>query len=193
MVKEAKWVKLWVSNLAVINDRFRDDDGRIDFEALGREEYAFRMALIRKDFSKSERAAEAWNEAQDRWSAASENGRKGGRPKKNREDELKPASVPGAKAFGRFGNVMLTDDQFGEFARKVGNLDKANAIVDSLSASLADGSVKSDNHLATLTKWAQYRADKELSEDRRTPYQKNQDELLALYKATSAKLKENGN
>ena len=57
------WVKAWIADLSQLTDQFRDDEGKVDFEALGREEYQFRMALARKDFSLSERAKKVWDEA----------------------------------------------------------------------------------------------------------------------------------
>lgn len=57
------WVKAWIADLSQLTDHFRDDDGKVDFESLGREEYQFRMALARRDFSISERAKKVWEEA----------------------------------------------------------------------------------------------------------------------------------
>lgn len=68
--------------MAMLNDQFRDDDGKIDFAALGREEYAYRMALIQGRLAKSARAREAYAEASARYSANVANGSKGGRPRK---------------------------------------------------------------------------------------------------------------
>ena len=76
------WIKQWIANLAVLNEQFRDDDGRVDFEALGREEYQFRMALITQNLSKSPRAKETYLQTKKSYDAWVENGRKGGRPRK---------------------------------------------------------------------------------------------------------------
>jgi hypothetical protein len=58
------WVKAWISELSSLTDQFRDiETGAVDFEALGREEYHFRMALSRRDFSNSERARKVWEDA----------------------------------------------------------------------------------------------------------------------------------
>lgn len=57
------WVKAWIADLSQLTDMFRDEDGKVDYEALGREEYQFRMALARKDFSISVRAKKVWDEA----------------------------------------------------------------------------------------------------------------------------------
>lgn len=72
------WVKAWISELSALTDQFRDiETGAVDFEALGREEYHFRMALSRRDFSLSERARKVWEDAvgpyQQRVSAAKKN------------------------------------------------------------------------------------------------------------------------
>ena len=58
------WVKAWISELSALTDQFRDiETGAVDFEALGREEYHFRMALSRRDFTNSERARKVWEDA----------------------------------------------------------------------------------------------------------------------------------
>lgn len=67
----------------------------------------------------------------------------------------------GTKPFGKFGNVYLTDDEYAELGLAVGNQNELNAIIDALGASLEDGSRTSTNHYATLTKWVQYRKDKD--------------------------------
>lgn len=84
--KGPKWVKAWISQMAMLNDQFRDDEGKIDFLALGKEEYQFRMALIQGRFEKSERAKDAYEEALGRYSAYVSNGSNGGRPRKNSPD-----------------------------------------------------------------------------------------------------------
>lgn len=72
------WVKAWISDLSALTDKFRDlETGAVDFTELGKEEYKFRMALSRKDFTLSERARKVWDEAvgpyQQRVSAARKN------------------------------------------------------------------------------------------------------------------------
>ncbi|WP_308602613.1 hypothetical protein [uncultured Fibrobacter sp.] len=69
--------------MAMLNDQFRDDEGKIDFLALGKEEYQYRMALIQGRLEKSERAKDAYEEALSRYSANVSNGSKGGRPRKS--------------------------------------------------------------------------------------------------------------
>lgn len=118
------------------------------------------------------------------------------------------AKTPDQLVWGQFENVLLTQKQHDDFCVHVGNVNEANKIIDSLSCKLEDGSTKSSNHYATLVRWANYREEKaaEAAEtakdraaanaeafgnvDRRTPYQKNQDELHQLYVMTSEKLKE---
>lgn len=115
---------------------------------------------------------------------------------------------PGQLVWGHFENVLLTQKQHDDFCVHVGNVNEANKIIDSLSCKLEDGSTTSSNHYASLMHWANYRKAKaeEAAEtakaraaanaetfgnvDRRTPYQKNQDELHQLYVLTSEKLKE---
>ena len=99
------------------------------------------------------------------------NGIKGGRPKKSEkpkppeENSPKPEAARqvrhGTKPFGKFGNVYLTDDEYAELGLAVGNQNDLNVIIDALGASLEDGSRVSSNHYATLTKWVQYRKDKD--------------------------------
>lgn len=108
---------------------------------------------------------------------ASENGKKGGRPKKSEkpkppeETGQKPEASrqvrQGTKPFGKFGNVYLTDDEYAELGLAVGNQNELNTIIDALGASLEDGSRVSSNHYATLTKWVQYRKDKDKEKEER--------------------------
>jgi len=75
-----RWIKQWIGELAVLNEKFRDENGSVNFEALGREEYAFRVALITGNTRKSERATAALELAKNAYKASVENGKKGGRP-----------------------------------------------------------------------------------------------------------------
>jgi hypothetical protein len=75
-----RWIKQWIGELAVLNEQFRDENGSVNFEALGREEYAFRVALITGLTKKSERAKLALELAEKAYKASAENGKKGGRP-----------------------------------------------------------------------------------------------------------------
>lgn len=133
-------------------------------------------------------------------------------------DEPKPLSrqvrssnetkTPDQLVWGQFENVLLTQKQHDDFCVHVGNVNEANKIIDSLSCKLEEGSFNSSNHYATLMHWSNYRKEKAAEAvetakaraaanaeafgnvDRRTPYQKNQDELHQLYVLTSEKLKE---
>lgn len=99
--KGPKWVKAWISQMAMLNDQFRDDEGKIDFLALGKEEYQFRMALIQGRFEKSERAKDAYEEALGRYSAYVSNGSKGGRPRNNSPDTRGGSASPAGCASGK--------------------------------------------------------------------------------------------
>lgn len=79
------WIKQWIADLAALNDQFREDDGTVDFAALGREEYQFRMALVTRNFSKSGRAKKVYDTAKAAYDASVANGKKGGRPRKDNE------------------------------------------------------------------------------------------------------------
>ena len=77
------WIKQWIADLALLNEQFRNDDGSVDFEALGREEYMFRTALITRNFKKSERAKIVYEQAEAAYQVNVERGKKGGRPRKD--------------------------------------------------------------------------------------------------------------
>lgn len=155
---------------------------------------------------------------------ASENGKKGGRPRKENESttsDVKPDSVrvapkaepvtPGKPSLaysGRGGNVHLTDDEYAMLLQELGNKRKADKLIDSLDYAISEGKTFNAPHFHVLMHWNDYREEKaaEAAEtakaraaanaeafgnvDRRTPYQKNQDELHQLYVLTSEKLKE---
>ena len=93
------------------------------------------------------------------------------KPKQHEETAQKPEASRqvrhGTKPFGKFGNVYLTDDEYADLGLAVGNQNELNAIIDALGASLEDGSRVSSNHYATLTKWVQYRKDKEKEKEDR--------------------------
>jgi hypothetical protein len=79
-----RWVKVWVDAMASLTERFRDEEGRVDFEALGREEYAFRHALVTGDFSRSERARDLYDATINEITSRSEAGRKGAEARWNK-------------------------------------------------------------------------------------------------------------
>ena len=107
------WIKQWIADLAALNDQFRDDNGVVDFEALGREEYQFRMALITRKFSKSYRAKETFAKAKAAYDASVENGKKGGRPSQKKEDQdeltADAATREGAEVAHSAGNGVITE------------------------------------------------------------------------------------
>ena len=159
---------------------------------------------------------------------ASENGKKGGRPRKDNEStagattsDVKPDGVrvapkaepgtPGKSSLaysGRGGNVHLTDDEYAMLLQELGNKRKADKLIDSLDYAISEGKTFNAPHFHVLMHWNDYREEKaaEAAEmakaraaanaeafgnvDRRTPFQKNQDELHQLYVLTSEKLKE---
>lgn len=77
---------------------------------------------------------------------------------------------PGQVVWGTFENVYLSQEEFNELARLVGNLNATREMVDSLSAKLEDGSTTSANHYATLVYWANWRkkADEEKEKGKET-------------------------
>ena len=109
---------------------------------------------------------------------------------------------------GRGGNVHLTDDEYAMLLQELGNKRKADKLIDSLAYAISEGKTFNAPHFHVLMHWNDYREEKaaEAAEtakarakanaeafgnvDRRTPYQKNQDELHQLYVLTSEKLKE---
>ena len=117
--KGPKWVKAWISQMAMLNDQFRDDEGKIDFLALGKEEYQYRMALIQGRLEKSERAKEAYDEALGRYSAYVSNGSKGGRPRKNYPDTRGGSASPAGCASGKRIPPQESTTAAGESAEKL--------------------------------------------------------------------------
>ena len=117
--KGPKWVKAWISQMAMLNDQFRDDEGKIDFLALGKEEYQYRMALIQGRLEKSERAKDAYDEALGRYSAYVSNGSKGGRPRKNSNDTRGGSASPAGCAAGKRIPPQESTTAAGESAEKL--------------------------------------------------------------------------
>lgn len=68
-----------------------------------------------------------------------------------------PAAGSPEPLWGDFQNVEITQEQFNELARYVGNVNECKELVNSFSANLADGTTTSKNHFATLKKWADAR------------------------------------
>ena len=103
-----RWIKQWIADLAMLNDQFRNEDGSVDFSALGREEYQFRMALITQNFSKSQRAKDVFEKATITYEANVERGKKGGRPKAG-EGALPLPTLPEAFDFANQHNLDSAD------------------------------------------------------------------------------------
>lgn len=97
-----RWIKQWIADLALLNEQFRNDDGSVNFEELGREEYMFRTALITQKLDKSDRARDIYMKAKAAYDASSENGKKGGRPRKNPEENT--AETAALDSQGRTGD-----------------------------------------------------------------------------------------
>ena len=127
-------------------------------------------------------------------------------PKVVDEDSHRTAAASLAYS-GQNGLVRLSDDEYNVLLQKIGNKRKADKLIDDLDYAIAEGKKFKQPHLHVLTHWQSYREDKAAAEielkkveqeakaeafsnvDRRTPYQKNQDDLLRLYQETSAALK----
>lgn len=85
-------------------------------------------------------------------------------PKPQNQQPPKPTTQKepkqGQNVYGRFENVFLTQDEYSELARMIGNINELNNLIDSFGANLEDGSKTSNNHFATLIKWIDYRKSK---------------------------------
>ena len=173
------WLKIYIGNLAVLNEQFRDENGAIDFAALGREEYEFRRAVIIGDFSRSERAREIYELCEEEFVARSEAGKKNARKRWKKlsadattredvenvsdgSDAANMESLPSADTLptanevtkkhphGEFNNVMLTTD---EYTKWIMSGSDADALLEELSSYLASSGKKYKNHYATLLNW----------------------------------------
>jgi len=123
-------------------------------------------ALLNKDTSGNSFGSSMVRLALDRIALNREtrgiHGGEGGRPRNDIGQEIAPvAKKPNQLVYGRHGNVYMTQDQYTEFCRKVGNLTEAHRIIDALSGALEDGSKTSRNHYATLLRWDDYRKEKD--------------------------------
>jgi hypothetical protein len=103
------------------------DTGAVDFEALGREEYEFRKALFFRNFKNSPRAKKVFDEADEEYKKKVENGKQGGRPRKEstadgdtREDSQDRKSGTSANHYGdaatREGAEAVPDRESGALA-----------------------------------------------------------------------------
>ena len=128
------WTRNWIEAMwRFTNENFVDfDSGSVDFEALGKEEFEFRKALFFRNFKNSPRAKETFDAAKEEYQKKIENGNKGGRPRKEKEETLdnrtgndeQPASPRGAAA--KHPVEMPSTEQLYDFANAEG-LDEADA------------------------------------------------------------------
>ncbi len=106
----ALWGKLWFAPLIAEVERFRDDDGRVDFAALGRSEYEFRRALATGDFSKSERAREIVEAAETEFDVRHDRATAGANARWGKSAEVQ-AEKPKAPAKRKPSGPMPSDKQ----------------------------------------------------------------------------------
>lgn len=121
-------------------------------------------------------------ERADRYPQASENGKKGGRPRKDKEStagaptredgesksgsgnavnlESATPAKPSLAYAGKNGLVRLTDDEYALLLQELGNKRKADRLIDDLDYKLAEGATFRQPHLHVLTHWQSYREDK---------------------------------
>ena len=130
------WTRNWIEKMwRFTAENFVDfDTGAVDFEALGREEYEFRKALFYRKFKNSERAREAFVESEEGYKTNVENGKKGGRPRKNPEENQEQGRTGGDSV--KQGQCSIgssvrplplpSKEQLYDFARAE-NLDEADA------------------------------------------------------------------
>lgn len=136
-----RWVKVWVDSLASLTERFRDEEGRVDFEALGREEYAFRHALVTGDFSRSERARDLYDATINEITSRSEAGRKGAEARWSRNTaaaatrEGVDESTTGCNSYDQEANQASTNSPAGAGV----NLDSTHTISPDASVGNAEG------------------------------------------------------
>lgn len=113
------------------------------------------------------------NQRPEQYPMARENGKKGGRPRKDkeitagaptREDGVDRKSGTPAKPSlaysGKNGLVRLTDDEYLLLLHELGNKRKADRLIDDLDYKLAEGASFRQPHLHVLTHWQSYREDK---------------------------------
>lgn len=88
VLKGPYWTRNWIEAMwRFTNENFVNfDTGAVDYEALGKEEFQFRKALFFRNFKNSGRAKTAFASAEDDYKNSVENGKKGGRPRKNNGD-----------------------------------------------------------------------------------------------------------
>ena len=113
---------------------------------------------------------------------ASENGKKGGRPRKDKESTADATTregvvnldgthaptkaepgTPGKHSLaysGRGGNVHLTDDEYAMLLQELGNKRKADKLIDSLDYAISEGKTFNAPHFHVLMHWNDYREEK---------------------------------
>ncbi len=117
--KGIPWVRHWIQASHEWSKNFIDDDGVVDYEALGREEFEFREALYNKDFSRNKRAEYLWTEALKTHERQLANGSKGGRPRKNSPDTRGGSASPAGCAAGKRIPPQESTTAAGESAEKL--------------------------------------------------------------------------
>ena len=116
--KGIPWVRHWIQASHEWSKNFIDDNGVVDYEALGREEFEFREALYNKDFSRNKRAEYLWTEALKTHERQLANGSKGGRPRKNSPDTRGGSASPAGCAAGKRIPPQESTTAAGESAEK---------------------------------------------------------------------------
>lgn len=117
--KGIPWVRHWIQASHEWSKNFIDDNGVVDYEALGREEFEFREALYNKDFSRNKRAEYLWTEALKTHERQLANGSKGGRPRKNSPDTRGGSASPAGCASGKRIPPQESTTAAGESAEKL--------------------------------------------------------------------------
>ena len=117
--KGIPWVRHWIQASHEWSKNFIDDNGVVDYEALGREEFEFREALYNKDFSRNKRAEYLWTEALKTHERQLANGSKGGRPRKNFPDTRGGSASPAGCASGKRIPPQESTTAAGESAEKL--------------------------------------------------------------------------
>lgn len=191
VLKGPYWTRNWIEAMwRFTNENFVDfETGAVDYEALGKEEFQFRKALFFRNFKNSERAKMAFASAEDDYKNSVENGKKGGRPRKEEPGAVAIDSSKGKKSAqagshkagnaiapipaaqeeepvvmnlaysGEFGNVRLTQQEYSELGIRFGNKRALDRAIDSLSCQIENGEKNPKSHYAELVKWATYRDD----------------------------------
>ena len=117
--KGIPWVRHWIQASHEWSKNFIDDNGVVDYEALGREEFEFREALYNKDFSRNKRAEYLWTEALKTHERQLANGSKGGRPRKNFPDTRGGSASPAGCASSKRIPPQESTTAAGESAEKL--------------------------------------------------------------------------